>query len=74
MEVEANDALLFWGVLVMKRGPKLALKVYWKPTDMHFKCNHPHHVKRGVVHSLISQAEVVCQAQKNFSKEIRHKT
>jgi hypothetical protein len=49
MEVEANDILLFLGVLVMKRGPKLAMKVYLKPTHtgcyMHFKSNHPHHVK-----------------------------
>jgi hypothetical protein len=27
MEVEADDALVFWDILVMKRGPKLASKV-----------------------------------------------
>jgi hypothetical protein len=32
MEVEANDTLLFLEVWVMKRGPKLAMKVYQKPT------------------------------------------
>jgi hypothetical protein len=32
MEVEANDTLPFLDVLVMKRGPKLAMKVYQKLT------------------------------------------
>jgi hypothetical protein len=32
MEVEADDTLPFLDVLVMKRGPKLAMKVYRKPT------------------------------------------
>jgi hypothetical protein len=50
MEVEANDTLLFFDVLVMKRGPKLTMKVYWKPIQtgryLHFKSNHPYHIKR----------------------------
>jgi hypothetical protein len=37
---------------------RLAMKAYQKPTHtglyLHFKSNHPHHVKRGVVHGLIS--------------------
>jgi hypothetical protein len=60
METEANDTLPFFDILVMKRGPKLATTVYQKPTItgcyLHFKPNHPHHVKRGVVHSLINGA------------------
>jgi hypothetical protein len=48
--VEANDTLLFLDVLVIKRGPKFSKKVYQKPTNigcyLHFKSNHPYHVKR----------------------------
>jgi hypothetical protein len=29
-------------------------------------------VKRGVIHSLITQAKVICQDQKDFSNEIRN--
>lgn len=76
MEVEVNNALPFLDVLVMKQGPKLTTKVYRKPTHtgryLHFKSNHPHHVKRGVVHSLVNRAKVICQDQKDFSKEIRN--
>jgi hypothetical protein len=58
----------------MKQGPKLITKVYQKPTHtgcyLHFKSNHPHHVKRGAVHSLINRAKVICQNQKDFNNEI----
>jgi hypothetical protein len=33
IEVEANDTLLFLDVVVMKRGPKLTMKVYRKHTQ-----------------------------------------
>jgi hypothetical protein len=76
MEVEANDTLPFLDVLVMKRGPKLATEVYRQPTHisryLHFKSNHPHHVKSEVVHSLSSQAKVKCQDQKDFNKEMKN--
>jgi hypothetical protein len=32
MEVEANDTLPFLDVSVMKWGPKLTTKLYWKPS------------------------------------------
>jgi hypothetical protein len=67
MEVEANDTLQFLDILVMERGPKLATKVYKKPTHtgcyLHFKPNRPHHGKRGVIHSLISSVRVICHDQ-----------
>jgi hypothetical protein len=76
MEVEVNDTLPFLDILVMKRGPKLAMNVYRKPTHtghyLHFKSNHSHHAKRGVIHSLISRAKVICQDQKDFNKEIKN--
>jgi hypothetical protein len=60
----------------MKRGPKLATKVYRKNAHtgcyQHFKSNQPHHVKSGVDHSLISQAKVICQDQKDFNKEVKN--
>jgi hypothetical protein len=75
MEVETNDTLPFLEVLVMKRGPKLAMKVYQKSTRigcyLHFKSNHPHHIKRGVVHSSISQAKIIYQDQNDFNNEIK---
>jgi hypothetical protein len=58
MEVEANDTLPFLDVLIMKSSPKLTTKVCRKPTPpgryLHFKPDHPHHLKRGVVDSFIS--------------------
>jgi hypothetical protein len=75
-EVKVNYTLPFLHVLVMKRGPKLATKVYRKPTHigryLHFKSNHARHVRRGVVHSLISRAKVLCQNHKSFNNEIKH--
>jgi hypothetical protein len=61
-ENEANGTLSFLDVLVMKRGPKLATKVYQKPT----------HAGHYVIHSLISRAKVMCQDHKDFNKEIRN--
>jgi hypothetical protein len=53
LEVQANGTLPILDVLVMKRGPKLTMEAYRKPTHtgryLRFKSNHPHHVKRGVV-------------------------
>jgi hypothetical protein len=63
-------------IMVMKRGPILATKVYQKPTHtgryLHFKTNHPHHVIRGVIHSLVSRAKATCQDQKDFKREIKN--
>jgi hypothetical protein len=74
MEVEANDTLLFLDDLVMKRGPKLAIKVYWKCIHigryLYTKSNHPHHMKRGVIYNSSTQA--ICQNQKGFNKDIKN--
>jgi hypothetical protein len=76
MEVEANDALQFFEVLVMKKSPELATKFYQKPTHtgpyLHFISNHTYQVKRGVVLSLISRAKIICQDQRDFNNEIKN--
>jgi hypothetical protein len=62
-------------VSVLKRGPKLATKIYRKPTHaghyLHFKFNHPLRVKMGIIPSLISRTEVIRQDQKDFNNEIK---
>jgi hypothetical protein len=76
MEVEVIDTLPLLDVLIMKRGPKFSTKIYRKPTHtgryLHFKHNNPHYIKRGVVHSLISRAKVICQDEKDFDMEIKN--
>jgi uncharacterized protein (UPF0335 family) len=61
-------------VLVTRQGLNLSTRVYRKPTHtgryLHFKSDHPQHVKRGVVRSLIDRAEVICQNQKDFNREV----
>jgi hypothetical protein len=75
MQVDDNTIPLL-DVLVMKRGPKLDTKVYRKLTYtgryLHFKSNHRHHVKRKEVQSLINTANVVCQNQMDFDKDIKN--
>jgi hypothetical protein len=79
IEVEANDIIPVLHILVMKSGLKFAMKGYQKPTHtdryLQFKSNHPHHMKRGDIHSLINQAKDICQDQKDLNdtiKKIRH--
>jgi hypothetical protein len=68
--------LPFLDILVMKRGPKLTMKVYRKSTHtgryLHCKSNYPHHVKRGVFHSLVKRAKVICKNQKDFKNKIKN--
>jgi hypothetical protein len=77
MDTEINNVPPFLDVLVMKRGPKLTTNVYRIAAHMgrylHFKSNHPHHMKRGVIRVLISRAKVIRQAQKDFDKETKNK-
>jgi hypothetical protein len=76
LEAEANDFVPFLDILVIKSGPKLAMKIYWKPIHagryLHFKSNHQHHMKRVGVYSFISRAKVIYQDQKDFNNEIKN--
>jgi hypothetical protein len=58
----------------MNGGLKLVTNVYWKPTYtghyQQFKSNHPHDVKRGVLHSSISWVKVIYHVQKDINREI----
>jgi hypothetical protein len=79
MERESNNHLPFLDVLVTKNGSFLSTNVYRKPTHtgryLHFESNHPHHVKRGVVRSLIHRASIICQDRQDFlneAKQIKH--
>jgi hypothetical protein len=50
--------------------------MYRKPTNadryLYFKPIHSHRLKRGVVHSLVSRAKIICQDQNDFNKEIKN--
>jgi hypothetical protein len=58
----------------MKRDHILTRKVYQKPAPagryLHFKSNHPDHVKRWVIHSL---TKVIYQDQRDLNNEIKNK-
>jgi uncharacterized protein (UPF0335 family) len=73
--VETNNSLPFLDVLVTERGSGLITDVYRKPRHarryLHFKSDHPQHVKRGVFYSLVNRARVVYQERKGFSREIK---
>jgi hypothetical protein len=60
----------------MHRGHKLAMKLYRKHVYtgryLHFKSSDSYRVKKEVVRSLINRANVICQDQKDFNKEIKN--
>jgi hypothetical protein len=74
VEVEIKNVPPFLVILVRKRGFKLAINSNKKPTHtghyLHFKYDRPHDVKKGVVCSLVCNAKVICEDQKDFKKEI----
>jgi hypothetical protein len=74
LETETGDSLPFLDVLVYRNGTSLLTKVYRKPTHtgryLHLNSNHPPHVKRGVVHSLINRAIALCTEKQEYAKEV----
>jgi hypothetical protein len=39
---------------------------------LHFKSDHPLHMKRGVVYSSVNRAKVICHDQKDYKGDIRN--
>jgi hypothetical protein len=76
MEVEANDTLPFFDALVMKRSPKLATKVYQKPTHtghyLHFQVQPPTSRKKESCSGFVSWVNVIWQDQKDFDNKIKN--
>jgi hypothetical protein len=75
VEVEVNNTLPFLDILIVKRGPNLATWVYRKPIHtgrcLRFKSDHPCHVKRRVIHRLVSRAKATCQKEtKNLTHDL----
>jgi len=50
-EMESNDSLSFFNVLVGENGPAVFTTVYGKPNSsvryIHYEKNHPSHIKKG---------------------------
>jgi uncharacterized protein (UPF0335 family) len=59
----------------IQRDASLITNVYRKPMHtgryIHFKSDHPQHVKRGVVYNIVNRARVLCQEHKDFSSKIK---
>jgi hypothetical protein len=74
MEIESESAIPFLDVLVIRKGPTLATKVYRKATHtgryLDFSSNHPPHIKRGLIQSLYKRTSVICQEHQDLCDEI----
>jgi hypothetical protein len=72
--MDTETSLPFPYILVYGNGTALLTKVYRKSTHtgryLHFNSNHPPHVKREVVHSLINTAATICTEKQEYSKEL----
>jgi hypothetical protein len=77
MEIELDSSISFLDVLVIGKGNTMATKVYRKPTHtgrfLNFNSNHPAHVKRGLIQSLLTRASTICQERNDLRHEIRLK-
>jgi predicted GIY-YIG superfamily endonuclease len=75
LEIETGNSLPFLDVLVYRNGTALQTTVYRKPTHtgryLHFNSNHPPHVKRGVVDSLINRAITLCTEKQEYAKVVK---
>jgi hypothetical protein len=73
MEIETGNPLHFLDILENRNGTDLQTKVYRKPTHtyhyLHYNSNHPSHVKRGVVHSLVNRAAIIWIEKQEIAKE-----
>jgi hypothetical protein len=74
MEVETNDTFPFLHILIIKRGPKLATKVYWKPAHTGYllsalQVQAPMSREKGSCSEFEHSSQG--QDQKDFNKEIK---
>lgn len=76
LEIESNNCLPFLDVMVKKRPGAWSTNVYRKPTAtgqyLHYKSNHPDHVKLGVAVGLIKRAKVICSDDTLFIEELTY--
>jgi predicted GIY-YIG superfamily endonuclease len=74
MEMESGGAIPFLDVLVIRKGTALTTQVYRKPTHtgryLNFDSNHPPHVKRGIIYSLLDRAATICQDRQDRLVEV----
>jgi hypothetical protein len=73
-ETETGNSLSFLDVLVCRNETALLTKIYRKPTHigryLHFNSNHPPHIKRGVMYSLINRAITLCIEKQEYAKVV----
>ena len=79
LEVEIENKLPFFDVLIIRNADQLDFTIYRQPVQnnryLHFNLNHPPQVKRAVVTSLIDRALNICSnsyinAEINFIRDI----
>ena len=72
-EEEQNGQLPMLDVEITRDGQQLHMSVYRKPTHsnryLHYKSNHPPHVKAGVVSCLVRRAKDICDSD-DLEKEL----
>ncbi|KAJ4446434.1 hypothetical protein ANN_13130 [Periplaneta americana] len=78
MELEKDNCLPFLDVLVTRDQDKLATTVYRKSTHtgryLHFQSNHPTHVKRGIISTLLNRANYICNKESDLQNEVQSLT
>ena len=64
MEVEDDGKIPFLDVLVVRDNGKVMTEVYWKLTHtdryLHYQSYHPHHIKTGIIRTLMKRSEQIC--------------
>jgi hypothetical protein len=74
LEIEIANKIPFLDVLIICSFDKLDFTIYKKPTQNnkygHFKSNHPPHVKRSVVTSLVDRTLNIC-SDSHISAELK---
>jgi hypothetical protein len=75
-EIESDSAIPFLDVPVIRKEMTLATKVYRKPTHtgqhLNFNSNHPLHVEKSLIQSLLKRAFIICQGLCNEISTLRH--